>query len=124
MRVLIAAFMFVVFLIILIFAIVISCRIIELIWIMIYTIFEPFLSSRRREPWPIELCNLLLWLCENTVYGCSICCINIRRTIQIQKKKIKKKFKVEPIIYDNVHIIIMNPNDHFVLGTKSVIVNN
>ena len=121
----IAALMFVVFLIILCSFILISCRIMELIWIMIYTIFEPYLCPRRRrEPWPIELCNLLLWLCENTAYGCSICCLNIRRTIQIRKNKIKKKFKVEPIKYDNVHIIIMNPNDDFVLGTKSVIVNN
>ena len=121
----IAAFMFVVFLIILCSFILISCRIMELIWIMIYTIFEPFLcAGRRREPWPIELCNLLFLLCENTAYVCSICCLNIERAIQMRKNKIKKKFKVEPIVYDNVHIIIMNPNDDFVIGTKSVIVNN
>ena len=125
MRMFIAALMFVVFLLILLFAIIISCRLIELIWIMIYEISEPFLCPRRRrQPWPIELCNLLSCLCENTIYGCSICCLNIRRRIEIRKNKIKKKFKVEPIIYDNVHIIIMNPNNHFVLGTKSEIVNN
>jgi len=112
------------FLIILII-LTVSCRVIDCVWIVAYAIFKPCLCiHRRREPWPIELCNMLFWSCENTAYGCSMCCLNVGRMIQIQKNKIKKKIKVEPIIYDNVHIIIMNPNDDFVIGTKSIKVNN
>ena len=41
----------------------ISCRVIELIWMCIYPCIAPFMCpNRRREPWPAELCNILIIL--------------------------------------------------------------
>ena len=41
----------------------ISCRLIELIWMSIYACFAPFMCpNRHREPWPVELCNILIML--------------------------------------------------------------
>ena len=114
-----------IYLLMILLLLTLSFRTLDCIWTVLYALFQPCLCiGRRIEPWPIELCNILCWLCENIAYGCSICCFNVVRIIKISKVKMQKKFKVEPIIYDNVHIIIMNPNDDFVLGTKSIIVNN
>ena len=55
-------------------AIAISCRVIELIWMAIFACFSPLMCpNRRREPWPAELCNLLIIsiICiDNTLYKC------------------------------------------------------
>ena len=38
----------------------ICCRVTELIWMCIYPCFASFMCpNRHREPWPVELCNIL-----------------------------------------------------------------
>tara|TARA_X000001036_G_C20571604_1_gene762887 strand:+ start:1001 stop:1144 length:144 start_codon:yes stop_codon:yes gene_type:complete len=39
------------------------------------------------------------------------------------KEKINKKVKVKPIIYDDVHVIVINPYDNYQIATVSKIVN-
>ena len=98
----------------------VSCKIIELCWLCIYNIFAPcFCRRRHREPWSIELCNCLIYCCDYTAYNCSICCINIRERLKKYKEIIDKKVKVKPIIYDDEHIIVVNPYDNYQIGTVS-----
>ena len=103
---------------------VISCRIIDLIWLCLYKIFSPcFCSRRRREPWPIELCNCLIYVCYCIADGCFICCLNFKRRLKRYKENIDKKNKVKPVIYDDVHIIVVNPYDKYQIATVSKTIN-
>jgi hypothetical protein len=108
----------------------ISCKIIELIWLCLFNCFSPYLCPRRhREPWPVELCNCIVYSCIFTTEYCSICCININRKLRKCNRKMKlckinikkhvSKFRVQPIIYDDVHIIVINPYDNYQIATVS-----
>lgn len=117
----------------------IAFRVIELIWMAVYACFAPFMcSDRQREPWPAELCNLLILLIiciDNTLYKfCCIWCghliIKIRRCkikLKLCKICINKKFdkiRVKPILYDDVHIIVVNPQGYCnQIATKSSVLN-
>jgi len=102
----------------------ISCRIIDLIWLCLYKIFSPcFCPRRRREPWPLELCNCLIHICDCIADSCFICCFKFKRRLKRYKEKIDKKIKVKPIIYDDVHIIVVNPYDNYQIATVSKTIN-
>ena len=116
----------------------ISCRLIELFWMATYACFAPLMCpNRRREPWPVELCNILIILIiliDNTLFKCcGLWCNNISRKLTRCKTKLKlckiranKKFdkiRVKPIIYDDVHIIVVNPYDKYQIATVSKEVN-
>ncbi len=117
----------------------ISCRVIELIWMCIYPCFAPFMCpNRRREPWPAELCNILIILIiciDNTLFKwCGVWCGQISRKLRRCKTKLKlckisankklDKIRVKPIIYDDVHIIVVNPYDeHDQIATVSKVIN-
>jgi hypothetical protein len=119
-------------------AIAISCRLIELIWMAIFACFAPCMCpNRRREPWPAELCNLLIILIiciDNTLYKyCCIWCGHLNIKLRRCKLKLKlckicvnkklDKIRVKPIIYDDVHIIVVNPYDNYQIATVSKVVN-
>jgi hypothetical protein len=102
----------------------ISCRLIELIWMAVYACFAPLMCrNRHREPLPAELCNILIMLIiciDNTLFKwCGLWCGQIGRKLRKCKTKLKlckiratkkfDKFRVKPIVYDNVHIIVVNP---------------
>jgi hypothetical protein len=116
----------------------ISCRLIELVWMAIYACFAPLMCpNRRREPWPAELCNILIILIiciDNTLFKwCGLWCGNISRKLTRCKTKLKlckirtnkrfDKIRVKPIIYDDVHIIVVNPFDNYQIATVSKEVN-
>jgi len=116
----------------------ISCRLIELFWMAIYACFAPLMCpNRRREPWPAELCNILIIsiICiDNTLFKwCGLWCSNISRKLTRCKTKLKlckirvnkrfDKIRVKPIIYDDVHIIVVNPYDNYQIATVSKHVN-
>lgn len=116
----------------------IGCRIIELIWMAIYACFSPLMCpNRRREPWPLELCNILIILiiCIDYVLlnWCCLWCSHIDKKLRICKRKLKlckirankrlDKIRVKPIIYDDVHIIVINPYDNYQIATVSKVVN-
>ena len=100
-------------------------RISECIWVCLYAIISPFTCpNRRRLPWIIECCNCTILLCEYTATHCGICCLNINERIKKYKEKINKRFQVQPIIYDDVHVIVVNPNGHRnQIATKSTVLN-
>ena len=99
---------------------VISCKIIELICLCLFNCFSPYLCPRRRrESWPVELCNCLVYSCIATTDCCSICCINIKDRLKKYKEKMNKKVKVKPIIYDNIHLIVINPCNKYQIATVS-----
>jgi len=119
-------------------AIAISCRVIELIWMAIFACFSPLMCpNRRREPWPAELCNLLIILIiciDNTLYKCCFTwCghlnIKLRRCkiklklCKIRANKRLDKIRVKPIVYDDVHIIVINPYDNYQIATVSKVIN-
>ena len=118
----------------------ISCRLIELVWMAIYACFAPFMCpNRSREPWPAELCNILIILIiciDNTLFKwCGLWCGQISGKLKICKTKLKlckiritkklDKIRVKPIVYDDVHIIVVNPNGHCnQIATKSSVLNS
>ena len=117
----------------------ISCRLIELVWMAIYACFAPLMCpNRSREPWPAELCNILIILIiciDNTLFKwCGLLCGNISRKLTRCKTKLKlckirankrfNKIRVKPIVYDDVHIIVVNPYDNYQIATVSKFVNN
>ena len=110
----------------------ICCRVTELIWMAIYACFAPLMCpNRRREPWPAELCNILIILIiliDNTLFKwCGLWCDNISRKLMRCKTKLKlckirasksfDKIRVKPIVYDDVHIIVVNPFDNYQIAT-------
>tara|TARA_A100001015_G_scaffold306615_1_gene401193 strand:+ start:3310 stop:3738 length:429 start_codon:yes stop_codon:yes gene_type:complete len=116
----------------------IGCRLIELFWMATYACFAPLMCpNRRREPWPAELCNILITVIifiDNTLFKwCGLCSANITRKINRCKLKLKlcrinavkktNKFKIKPIIYDDVHVIVVNPYDKYQIATVSKEVN-
>ncbi len=50
----------------------------------------------------------MLFCGEKFVDMCICCCSNLREKIKKYKNK-NKKVKVKPILYDNDHIIVINP---------------
>ena len=124
---------------IIIMAIAISCRVIELFWMAAYACLAPFMcANRRREPWPAELCNILIILViciDNTLFKwCGQWCSNINkklrrcnRKLKLCKIKAKKNFdkiRVKPIVYDDVHIIVVNPYEQqHQIATVSQVIN-
>ena len=119
--------------------ILIACRVIELIWMSLYACFAPFMCpNRHREPWPVELCNILiiLILCiDNTLFKwCGKWCTIVNRKLVRCKTRLKlckinavkkaNKFKVKPVVYDDVHVIVINPHDNYQIATVSKVVNN
>ena len=119
--------------------IAISCRVIELIWMCIYPCFAPFMCpNRRREPWPAELCNILIILIiciDNTLFKwCGLWCGQISGKLRICKTKLKlckiriskkmDKIRVKPVVYDDVHIIVVNPYEQeHQIATVSKVIN-
>ena len=117
----------------------ISCRLIELIWMSIYACFAPFMCpNRHREPWPVELCNILIMLIiciDNTLFKwCGLWCGQISRKLRRCKTKLKlckihatkklDKIRVKPIVYDDVHIIVVNPYEQgHQIATVSKVIN-
>ena len=116
-----------------------SCRVIELIWICIYPCFASFICpNRRREPWSAELCNILILLIiciDNTLYKyCRVWCGHINIKLARCKTRLKlckicvnkryDKIRVKPVIYDDVHIIVVNPFDNYQIATVSSSVND
>ena len=102
----------------------ISCKIIEIIWLCLFNCFSPYLCPRRhREPWPLELCNCIIYSCIFMTNCFSICCINIKERLKKYKENINKKKKVKPIIYDDVHIIVINPYEKYQIATVSEDIN-
>ena len=102
-----------------------SCKIIEIIWIGLYKLFSPCLCpGRHRDPWFMEIFYCIAYICDGIAYNCSICCFNFKVCIKSYKEKLKKKKKtVEPIIYDDIHIIVVNPFDKYQIATVSKPVN-
>ena len=118
-----------IFMTLMVFAIIcllsaISCRLIELVWMALYACFAPLMCpNRRREPWPAELCNILIMLIiciDNTLFKwCGIWCGRINIKLRRCRTKLKlckiclnkklDKIRVKPIVYDDVHIIVVNP---------------
>ena len=119
--------------------IAISCRVIELIWMCIYPCFAPFMCpNRRREPWPAELCNILIILIiciDNTLFKwCGLWCGQISGKLRRCKTKLKlckiritkklDKIRVKPVVYDDVHIIVINPYEQeHQIATVSKVIN-
>lgn len=116
----------------------ISCRVIEMIWICVYQCSSPFICpNRRREPWPVEICNCLITLLvciDNTLFKwCGLWCSQIGRKVKICKRKLKlckiqankklDKIRVKPIVYDDVHIIVINPHSNYQIATVSKVIN-
>lgn len=117
----------------------IAIRVIELIWMSVYACFAPWICpNRRREPWPVELCGLLIILIvciDNTLFKwCGLWCGQISRKLRRCKTKLKlckicvnkklDKIRVKPIIYDDVHIIVVNPhNNNYQIATVSKVIN-
>ena len=116
----------------------ISCRVIELFWMAIHACFAPLMCpNRRREPWPAEICNCLIMLIiciDNTLYKyCCMGCGHINRKLRRCKLKLKlckicvnkklDKIRVKPIVYDDVHIIVVNPYDNYQIATVSKTIN-
>ena len=117
----------------------IGIRVIELIWMCIYHCFAPFMCpNRHREPWPVELCNILIILIiciDNTLFKCcGVWCGQISRKLRRCKTKLKlckicfnkklDKIRVKPIVYDDVHIIVVNPhNNNYQIATVSKVIN-
>ena len=116
----------------------ISCGVIELFWMAIYACFAPLMCpNRRRESWPAELCNIfiiLIILIDNTLFKwCGLWCDNISRKLRRCKTKLKlckiraskrfDKIRVKPIVYDDVHVIVVNPYDNYQIATVSKHVN-
>ena len=118
---------------------IICCRVTELIWMAIYACFAPLMCpNRRREPWPAELCNILIILIicvDNTLFKwCGQWCNSINKKLRRCKTKLKlckirasKKFdkiRVKPIIYDDVHVIVVNPYEQqHQIATVSQVIN-
>ena len=115
----------------------IACRVIELIWMCVYACFAPWICpNRRREPWPVELCGLLIILIiciDNTLYKfCCLWCGHINRKLRRCKTKLKlckicvskklDKIRVKPIVYDDVHIIVINPHNNYQIATVSKVI--
>ena len=97
-------------------------RMTELIWLCLYKIFSPCLCpTRHREPWPIEICNCILYYGEKFVDLCIYCCSGIRKKIKKCKRE-RDKVKIKPIIYDDVHIIVVNPYENYQIATVSKII--
>ena len=117
----------------------ISCRVIELIWMCIYPCFAPFMCpNRRREPWPVELCNILIILIiciDNTLFKwCGLWCGQISEKLRRCNTKLKlckiriskkmDKIRVKPVVYDDVHIIVVNPYEQeHQIATVSKVIN-
>ena len=116
----------------------ICCRVTELIWMCIYPCFASFMCpNRHREPWPVELCNILIILIiciDNTLFKwCGLWCGQISRKLRRCKTKLKlckiraskklDKIRVKPIIYDDVHIIVVNPHNKYQIATVSKVIN-
>ena len=112
----------------------ICCRVTELIWMLIYPCFAPLMCpNRRREPWPVELCSILIMLIiciDNTLFKW---CGQISRKLRRCKTKLKlckirtikklDKIRVKPIVYDDVHIIVVNPHNMYQIATVSKTLN-
>jgi len=117
----------------------ICCRVTELIWMAIFACFAPCMCpNRRREPWPAELCNILIILIiciDNTLYKfCCTWCGHLNRKLRRCNTKLKlckicvnkklDKIRVKPIIYDDVHVIVVNPyEEQHQIATVSKVVN-
>ena len=117
----------------------IICRFIELFYILFYYCLSPcFCPNRRRNFWLIDLLNCLGYInikignyCNNYCY--KYYCVFIERFIICKRKcklckiniikKVNKK-KIKPLVYDNVHIIVVNPYDKkHQIATVSKIIN-
>ncbi len=113
-------------------------RVIELIWMALYECFAPLMCpNRSREPWPAELCNILIMLIiciDNTLFKCcGLWCGQINRKLRRCKTKLKlckihatkklDKIRVKPIVYDDVHIIVVNPHNKYQIATVSKVIN-
>ena len=117
----------------------IGCRLIEMIWMVIYVCFAPFMCpNRRREPWPVELCNILIILIiciDNILFKwCGLWCGQISGKLRRCKTKLKlckigiskkmDKIRVKPVVYDDVHIIVVNPyEEKHQIATVSKVIN-
>lgn len=117
----------------------ICCRVTELIWMVIYICFAPFMCpNRRREPWPVELCNILIILIiciDNTLFKwCGLWCGQISEKLRRCNTKLKlckirlskkmDKIRVKPVVYDDVHIIVINPyEENHQIATVSKVIN-
>jgi hypothetical protein len=133
-----------IFMTLMVFAIIcllsaISCRLIELVWMALYACFAPLMCpNRRREPWPAELCNILIMLIiciDNTLFKwCGIWCGRINIKLRRCRTKLKlckiclnkklDKIRVKPIVYDDVHIIVVNPYEQgHQIATVSKVIN-
>ena len=114
-------------------------RVIEIIWLCIYPCFSSFMCPNRpREHWIAEFCGLLILLIiciDNTLYKCCCSwCGQISRKLRRCKTKLKlckicvnkklDKIRVKPIVYDDVHIIVVNPFDNYQIATVSSSVND
>ena len=116
-----------------------ACNVIEIIWGCVYACFSPFICpNRQREPWIAELClvsaTLIIYIDNILFKYCGLCCGHINIKLKRCKRKIKlckicvnkklDKIKVKPIIYDDVHIIVVNPhNNNYQIATVSKIIN-
>ena len=116
----------------------ICCRVIELFWMATHACFAPLMCpNRHREPWPAELCNILIILIiciDNTLHKlCCVWCGHINIKLRRCKTKLKlckirankrlDKIRVKPIIYDDVHIIVVNPyeREHQIATVSKII---
>ena len=118
----------------------ICCRVTEMIWMVIYVCFAPFMCpNRRRESWPVELCNILIIsiICVDNILfkWCGLWCGQISGKLRRCKTKLKlckigiskkmDKIRVKPVVYDDVHIIVVNPyEEKHQIATVSKIINN
>jgi hypothetical protein len=116
------AFIGIMFLIAVFLICAISCKVIEFVWICVYWCFSPFWCPRRhREPWLVEMCNCLVYICYFVAHY--YCIMVDYFSIRLKKCKRIEKNKVKPIIYDDVHIIVINPFEKYQIATVSKVVN-
>ena len=118
------AFIAIFLLCIFMFVLVISVRLMYCIVLVIYKIFEPCRRYRNRNR--INTINRNRNFIDDVTYMAEIerkkCNHIINYLCCCRCNYKKKKQKVKPI-YDDVHIIVINPHQNYQIGTISQIVN-
>lgn len=117
------AFMGIMFLMFVFLICVISCKVIDVVWMCVYMCFSPFwCPGRRREPLLVEMCKCFICFCYYLEHGYNIIVNRFSVRLGRCKKRVEKK-KVKPIIYDDVHIIVINPYEKYQIATVSEVIN-
>ena len=113
-------------------AIAISLRLLYCIFLIIHAIFKQCCCKNTPRNstaiddffYLIEQNTNIYNSCNYTIYTIyNICISRIISSCNCKKKYKRNNKKIIPIIYDDVHIIVINPCDKFQIGTIATIVN-